>query len=356
MWLRKLQAHGLRCFSQCEITFSPGINILYGDNGAGKTSILEGISVLSCGKSFRTSRLSHIAQHNSNELTLYGEVASQDDVVKLGVKSTSGLRELRINLEKTSKWSELAKNLPVLDIHPESYLLVMGGPVERRKFLNWGMFHVEPQYASIWSEYTRALKQRNICLRFNQIGQAKYWHEVLSQTGETISRQLAEYTEKLTPLVTEIASRFNLDSSLEIKYSVGWDQDYTLLEHLERELLPNEFTNTTQYGPHRADLTIKYNNKLFSKTSSRGQQKILSIALKIAQAKLLKHECSKSCVYLIDELPAELDENMRQTALTLLQELDSQVIISAVARESVNIQKHDITWFHVEHGQVISMV
>ena len=136
MWLQQLQAQGLRSFTQCELTFSSGIYVLYGDNGVGKTSILEGINVLSCGKSFRTSQVSNIITTGQSELILFGQVSNQDQSTQLGAQIGTGSKVLRVNREKVNKWSDLAKILPVLDIHPESYLLVTGGPIERRKFLN----------------------------------------------------------------------------------------------------------------------------------------------------------------------------------------------------------------------------
>ena len=356
MWLQRLQAQGLRCFQQCDLEFSSDINVIYGDNGAGKTSILEGISVLSCGKSFRTSKLSHVIHQQANQLILFGEVRAHENSIQLGIQYEAGTTDLRVNREKVQKWSELAKCLPILEIHPESYLLITGGPVERRKFLNWGMFHVEPAYGSIWIEYSRALKQRNSCLRERYIDQARYWHHSLAEIGEQIAGDLHEYTEHLIPLVNEICAQFGLTEKLTLKYYPGWNQEQTLLDLLERELLEEEVGFTTTYGPHRGDIKITWKNQPFSKTSSRGQQKVLTIALKIAQAKYLKEHCGKSTVYLIDELPAELDIYRREIALELLANLNSQIIISAVSKESVDYIDRDIKWFHVEQSSVIAMV
>ncbi len=356
MWLQRLQARGLRCFRACEVNFAPGINVLYGNNGAGKTSILEGISVLSSGKSFRTTKLAHIIHEHLDELVLLGEVNNQNDIVQLGVQNKSGHTNLRVNREKAAKWSELAKNLPVLEIHPESYLLITGGPVERRKFLNWGMFHVKPSYGSIWSEYSRALKQRNSCLRHREIGQAKYWHQSLAEHGNQIATCLDNYTENIIPYIHEISNQFGLTDELSVRYYPGWDQDHDLHKLLEQELTLEEIGLSTLHGPHRGDMRITWKKKPFAKISSRGQQKVLAIALKIAQAKYMQEQYSKTCVYLIDELPAELDNRRREIALDLLSQLNAQVIISAVSKHSVDYINNDIKWFHVEPSCVAAMV
>ena len=357
MWLQRLQAQGLRCFEQCELNFSRDINVIYGNNGAGKTSILEGISVLSCGKSFRTNKLSHVIHQHLDELILFGEVNSAtDSTIKLGIHHKSGLTELRINQEKAQKWSEIAKNLPVLDIHPESYLLVTGGPVERRKFLNWGMFHVEPGFGKIWAEYSRAIKQRNSCLRHRQLEQASFWHQSIAELGEKIALDLQHYVDLIIPYVSQICSQFGLSDELTISYYRGWNQEHSLLNHLQEELQAEEIGFSTSHGPHRGDIKISWKNQPFSKTSSRGQQKVLTIAMKIAQAQYLKEHSSKSSIYLIDELPAELDKQRREIAFDLFAQLDSQIIISAVSKASVDYITRDIKWFHVEQSCVSAVV
>lgn len=356
MWLKKLQANALRSFIDLEITFEPGINVLFGDNGVGKTSILEGIDVLSRGKSFRSSKIAQIINYDLSEFLVYGEVCDQDQFYKLGVKYKNKAAELHLNQQKVKKWSEFAAILPIIDIHPETYLLVMGGPIERRKFLNWGAFHVEPSFRSQWSEYSKAIKQRNFCLKTRKIADAGNWHHVLSEKGTVISSILNEYCTNLSPYVSDLLKQFGLDGQIDLKYEAGWDQEKSFTDLLEAELLEDEVPFATQVGPHRGDLKIKWNGRRFARTSSRGQQKILSIVLKLAQAELLKSLRDKSSVYLIDELPAELDITRRKTALNFLNSLDSQVIISAVTKESIDCVNMSAKWFHVEHQTVSSVV
>lgn len=357
MWLQLLQCQGLRSFHKLELSFTPGINVLFGDNGTGKTSVLEGIDVLSCGKSFRTSKISHIINTESTELILFGQVENQDKQhIQLGVKNINSVSELRVNRERVPKWSQLAKNLPALEIHPESYLLVTGGPIERRKFLNWGMFHVEPSYSQLWAEYSRALKQRNNCLKARNIKEACYWHPWLSENGEKISKFLSEYSDNIQPYVDELITRFGFTEKIDLQYESGWNKEYRLSELLDHELQGTEIPMSTLSGPHRGDLKISWAGKKFSKTSSRGQQKVMAIVLKLAQAKLLKDSSGKSCVYLIDELPAELDQKHRVIALEILDKLNSQVIISAVSKDSIKRINTDAKWFHVKQGAVSAVV
>ena len=357
MWLKLLQAQNLRSFQKLDISLNPGVNVFYGDNGAGKTSILEAVDVLSRGKSFRSSKISNITTINQTELLLFAELISDDNhAIQVGVRSKNGSSELKLNREAVKRWSELASNLPLLDIHPESYLLVMGGPVERRKFLNWGMFHVEQGYSKLWSEYTKALKQRNFCLKSRDYKQARFWHQSLAEDGEKITQHLLDYTRRITPYIQKLASQFNFLEQFTLHLDTGWNADTPLFELLENELQDNDPPNSTLSGPHRSDLKINWNGKRFSQTSSRGQQKIISMIMKLAQADLLKDIANKSSIYLIDELPAELDQNHRKVALGILENLDSQILISAVSKDSIDCINTDAKWFHVKHGSVSSMV
>ncbi|MEM7304638.1 MAG: DNA replication/repair protein RecF [Pseudomonadota bacterium] len=357
MWLTSLQAQNLRCFEKIELKLSPDINFFIGDNGAGKTSILEAVDTLSRGKSFRANHLRTIANYDNPEMSIFAEVDDgSKHSVQLGIQFRQNRTELRINREKVKKWSELAVCLPVIDIHPESYLLITGGPVERRKFLAWGTFHVEPSFLPLWTEYYRALRQRNACLREQKPDQARHWHPILAANGEKINSLFRKYSEQLSPYVTDLLRDFELPQEIELCYSSGFN-DQSLFDGLDKELKRHPKPMVTSCGPHRSDIKIYWNDHEFAKTSSRGQQKVLALVLKLAQAKLLSNVSNKPSIYLIDELPAELDEKRCFSALSILKSLKCQAFITSVSTERIEsfTTAHSNT-FHVEQGQVREML
>ncbi|MEM8844377.1 MAG: DNA replication/repair protein RecF [Pseudomonadota bacterium] len=357
MWLKLLQAQNLRSFSRLDLNLSPGINFFVGENGVGKTSILEAVDVLSRGKSFRSSNLRNIVNFNASDLTLFTEIQqNSENCVHMGVQYDSGKTDLRLNRKPVKKWSELANHLPVIDIQPESYLLITGGPIERRKFLAWGTFHVEPSFLKYWVDYSRALKQRNICLKEKKIQEAKHWHELLSMNGESIDRFFRDYLDQLIPHISELLSEFELSEEIKFSYIPGFEGT-SLNDELEKELLNQQLPQFTRCGPHRADIKLQWNNQVFAKTSSRGQQKVLAIVLKLAQARLLLKEQNKASIYLIDELPAELDSKRCVSALNIINAHKSQALITSISAERIeNITKIDSKMFHVEPGKATEMV
>ena len=352
MHLSQLTLQNLRCFKDLTLDLGPGISVFYGQNGAGKTSILEAIDFLSRGKSFRSAQFSDMVQHDQQKIMVSAQLEQEDGSKdRLGVLRDTKETQLKCNGETVKRWSELAQRLPVLAIHPESFQLVMGGPVERRKFLDWGMFHVEPEYHKHLQMYSKALAQRNLCLK-EQLD-ASPWNKPMADSGERIDAYRRHYCQELTPLVNYICDELAFGAEVDLQYQSGWGQGKNLADQLQLELQQSPRPNFSSVGPHRAEVHIYWQGRKFSKSSSRGQQKILAVAMRLAQSLYLYETQERTTLYLVDELPAELDKLRCERILSMLQELDSQTLITTVSAESVKYGSLDaVNWFHVEHQQV----
>jgi DNA replication and repair protein RecF len=356
MWVKTIAAQHLRSFNEFNLQLGTGLNIFTGPNGAGKTSILEALDILSRGKSFRSSSMSPVIQFDQKSLIIHASVMNgEDQAFHAGVQYSSGQTLIKLNQEKIDKWSQLAAELPIIDIHPESYLLITGAPENRRKFLAWGAFHVEPSFYSAWQKYHRALKQRNECLKQNNYKDAANWHPVMVESATLITKIFQHYTEAITPYIIDLIDYFGFEELVEVDFDAGWDRAQSFQKALEAELL--ERNHTTTIGPHRCDLKLHWQGKKFAKSSSRGQQKVLAVAMKLAQASLLQENINKTPIYLIDELVAELDEVRCAAALEVIAALNAQALITSVTPEPINqFNNHSAKWFHVEHGQATEMV
>jgi DNA replication and repair protein RecF len=239
---------------------------------------------------------------------------------------------------------------------PETFRLLLGGPEERRRFLDWGVFHVEPSFAGLCQRYQRLLKQRNAGLRQPSTSSLQAWENELALVGELINASRERYIAPLLPFVEALLHALLPGLSLTIRFERGWQAGQSLEEALRASLRRDQGLGYTTKGPHRAELTFEQEEHNASQVLSRGQQKLLIIALQIAQSRHLASVIGKKCVYLIDDLAAELDAQNRNQLLTLLTSEGHQVFLTGVDVKGWQEQVCDRgQMFHVEHGKVVEV-
>ncbi len=356
MPIRQLQVSGVRNLQPLTINPHPAINFLYGDNGSGKSSVLEAIALLSSGKSFRTTQFKHVLSHQQDRM----ELMLQLDDDHLGecelhsLRLKSGDQLLKINGSVLTSQAEAAHWLPVQVIEPNTFRLLSGSPEERRQFIDWGVFHVEQGFMENWKTFRQQLKQRNAVLKQKQEEWLSVWNPGYIESAEAIDQQRQSYLKRFKPEFERILSQ--LDDSLEIQltYYRGWEKDSALSDVLARQQERDLNLGYSQSGPHRAELRIKVDKQPAADILSRGQQKTVVAALKIAQGSLFQKESGRSTIYLVDDLASELDEKHRFALCKLLEDLKCQVFVTSIDKEKLT----DI-WrptaskvFHVEHGAV----
>ena len=349
MGLKSLTIQGFRNLQSASIEADPGLNLITGDNAAGKTSLLESIFYLSYGRSFRTHQVKHLINRDADFFRL---VSVLDDQSLLGLERTLNDQTIRHNQQNISRVSQLSSLLPVLALHPDSHQLISAGPEYRRQFIDWGVFHVEHKFMSIWKTYRTALSQRNAALR-KQLNNKMciLWDAQLVQSAELIESMRLEYLSLLQPKVSELADVLFPGFSIDIKYQRGWSRDLDYAAYLSSHLHQDRERGFTQSGPHRADLKILLNDQPAQTSISRGQQKLLVCLLKIAQLNLFTERAGERCVLLFDDLPAELDSENQNKIMSILSSLDVQVFITAIESSQIQVDfwsSHKV--FHVEHG------
>jgi len=357
-----------------EITFHSHLNFIIGSNASGKTSLLEAIYYLSTGKSFRSRRIRNIVNRDisAKEFILFGRLSGSHDTVqpvdtKLSNMHTVGIRktvlsntDIKLNGELIRSASKLAAISPVVIIDPNSFELLTGPPKVRRKFLDWGVFHVEHKFSSLSNEYNNCLKQRNTLLRTAKIDslQLKVWDRRLSNLAEEVDLCRKTYTTLLRSNFKQIISSFKIGKNLDIQYIRGWDKDLSMQSALEKSHDKDIDSKFTQFGPHRADLKVTIKGRLVEDVLSRGQQKLLVLALYLAQIQCLVDSVKKRTVVLIDDISAELDEQNLQLIFDRLAVLETQVICTALDMSVVQkaLPNNEIyKMFHVEHGKILPL-
>lgn len=359
MRIKSLGIRNLRLFSTVNLDSFGQLNVIYGPNASGKTSLLEAIYLLATSRSFRTSNVLELLRHGSDKLQLTAKVMdSQGRMVALGLERTRDTLLLRAAGKRVHRASELAQWLPVQIVHPDSHQLISGGPKGRRRFLDWGVFHVEPTFPGLWRRYDRALKQRNAALRArSQDLVDRAWDAELNETGFEIDRMRRRYLDELGTILPEFIKAIMGAVEFGLHYSPGWDQEHSLLQELAQTLIRDRKRGFTCSGPHRADVIFSHSGQRAAQVISRGQQKMLVVALFLAQAELLTRKTGRSSILLFDDLAAELDQTHRQKALNVLERMAVQVFITALDKDVVipSIQT-DAKLFHVEHGNMAEVI
>lgn len=312
----------------------PTCNFVFGANGSGKSSLLEAIYVLAMGRSFRHSQLSTLIQHEAAEFQVIGQWQNDFErsiAVGFSKKRQHSGSGIHVDGRAIHGLSDLVRLVPVQLIHHESFHLLDAGPQCRREFLDWGVFHTEPHFYPAWQRYQRALKQYNAALKRQQsLAELSLWYEELTLQASVIHQLRHDYLQALLPHFETILAKLLAIAGMRIQYTPGWDAALPLHTVLQRHYERDRQLGYSQYGPHRADLKIKWQQHDADHVLSRGQQKLVSYALRLAQSQLLKDSCGKRVVLLIDDLPAELDAEKIDQALQLLLDLQCQLFITAV--------------------------
>jgi DNA replication and repair protein RecF len=276
----------------------------------------------------------------------------------LGIeKDVQGGTQIRMDGSRVHGLAVSAELLPVVLITPESHALIGGGPGERRALLDWGLFHVEQSFLGLWRRYQRLLKQRNAAL---ESGSAlKQWNEGLAIAGEALSERRRQYAEALKPRLGDALRRIAPElPEVSLDYVPGWSGEQGLVSALQQSEERDRRDGHTRAGPHRAELRIRLAGKKASEVLSRGQEKLVLSALRLAQLTHLRDEAGKSAVVLVDDLPAELDTQHRTTFLDLLATLGVQVFVTATEEGLLALPATSPPpkVFHVEHGTVRAVV
>lgn len=360
MPLTRLIVSDLRNLKQVELRPHPRLNLIYGENGSGKTSLLEAVNFLGLGRSFRSHKPKPIINYEAERMTLFGEI-SNGRTAKIGVeKGRQGDTAIRIDGRNVASAAELAEHLPVLSLNAGSFELITGPPKPRRQLLDWLAFHVEPSFFRTWRSLQDCLKQRNSLLRRGRISPAELepWdRQLVSLAGQIDAIRRASF-EPFLEALEELGDLLPGVGKVTLDYRRGWKsgEDYqTLLENsLQQDLL----RGYTQTGPHRADIRISLNGEAAGEVLSRGQQKVVVAALVVAQGKVFNRLTGSQVLYLVDDLPSELDQAHSRKLGSWLGELNAQVFITGVEKGALTAmwpegRLSEAAVFHVERGAVL---
>ena len=358
MRITRLDIAGLRRFESVSLAPGPTLNLLTGDNGAGKTSVLEALHLMAYGRSFRGRVRDGVIRTGAAAVEVFveWEEATSARTRRAGMRHGGQSWEGRLDGANVTHLGELCAALAVVTFEPGSHVLVTGGGEARRRLLDWGLFHVEPAFLPLWRRYARALKQRNALLKARaRDAELDAWDHELAETGEPITRHRQDYLEQLQPQLQATASDLlPVAGAATLEFQPGWRRDELSLSDallLARER--DRAAGFTSVGPHRADWRIGYAAFPGREALSRGQAKLTALAILLAQAELHAGLRGEWPIVALDDLASELDRAHQARVLTRLQASGAQVFITGT-EVPAPLQNSDAlaTRFHVEHGTI----
>lgn len=349
MPIQRFTAQNFRCLGSIEFEPGPAYTLICGPNASGKTSLLEALAYLGRGKSFRGGQTSNLIRHGEQDFVLFGQVEAAGRVTNLGVRNSREGLEVRVDGENQSGAAALAAALPLQVIDPDVHNLVSGGPDERRRFLDWVAFHVEPDYLDLWRRFRRALKQRNAALKGGSSrGGLGAWDLEFVELGGRVDAARRRVLEVSLPALRAQGNKL-LGSDVNFQYTSGWSADKALKEALVDNLERDLGLGSTQAGPHRADLRLLYDERQARRLVSRGEQKLLASAMILAAAETAQKAIGRPLLLLLDDPAAELDQDSLGRLMARVEGLGSQVIATSLEVDALEFPQAPVV-FHVEHG------
>lgn len=368
MVLSQLVLSDFRNIKSCDISLSERCNVFYGDNGSGKTSLLEAVYLFWNSRSFRTARLSEIVAHQHNDFLIHGKVSDTESDFPFGL-SYAGREKERIakfNGEKVRRSSQLAAMLPVYYFSPQSDAILSGSPGNRRNLLFWYLFHVEPKFNENYQYLQKALSSRNKLLKaVVRQDELVFWEKEISRysielkrISENQVRDLHDQFKKECLLSDREQqgvelSLFDKLNGLDIHYP--WKEDEDLESDLASKREMEFKLGYTTLGYHKCDLKIGTSQG--KKSFSRGEEKSITLTLIISVLKIIASKTNKNILVLIDDLMAELDQKFTSMLIQKLSSLPLQLFITTLTKDSLlsTIEKQfsNFRLFHVKQGDVI---
>lgn len=357
MILQRLRVERLRCLAEADLRLGPGLNLITGGNGAGKSSLIEAVHLLGYGRSFRGRVRDGLIRSGETHLQVFAEwLDGGGRHRRAGLRHDGRQWEARLDGAPAPTLTELCAELAVVTFEPGSHELIGGGSEQRRRFLDWALFHVEPEFLGHWRRYARALRQRNALLKSQPAAAVLApWDRELAESGEALTQQRQAYLGRLEPILAAVAQEFLPElGRLDLEFLPGWKRaDLALADALLLGQERDRALGYTGVGPHRADWRVGYAGLPGREALSRGQEKLTALVCVLGLARAFHQDRQEWPVICLDDLASELDLSHQRRVLDLLAASTAQVLLTGTEPPAaLAAYPEPITRFHVERGRV----
>lgn len=369
MLLEALRLRHFRNLSAVDLEPHSRFNILHGENGQGKTNLLEAVYLLSAVKSFRPQTNKDLIEWGADQAVLEARVdrGGSERIVKLEISERG--KKVLLNDSPVRQLSDFFGTVNVVMFGPEDILILKGSPSERRRFIDRAIFNARPAYATEHQHYEDVLQQRNSLLKDAQIDEsllAVYDEQLVQYGADVISRRLT-FLEHFRPVLRNVFKRIFRESfEADIQYDMKWaDRDIdseslsqkteierVLQEGLDRTREEERHRGYTLIGPHRDDLAASLNDRDVKTYASQGQHRAFVLAMKIAEITHLEQRYHFAPILLLDDVSSELDRQRNRHLFEFLRSRDEgQVFITTTHRDYILLEE-DVRSFAVEGGRI----
>lgn len=367
MYIKDINIVNFRNYDKLSLKFEKGINIIYGNNGQGKTNLLESLYVLALTKSHRSYIDNNLIKNNADCLRISGNIYFNKIKTKLEISMDEKKKKLKVDNNEVKKINEYISKMNIIIFYPDDLELIKNSPNVRRKFLNMELSQLYSNYYVLINEYNKILKLRNDYLKKNHNFDKNYFDIItnyLIDKAIQIYRIRNKFIIKLNDNVKEIyknltkLDNFNIIYNNSINFE-NYEKDYLKLK------LENEFKKiyekeikykVTLIGPHRDDLEFYIENKNIKQYGSQGQQRMAVLALKLAEINIFKQYKDSYPILLLDDVFSELDKKKKNSLLEYIKD-DIQVLITTTDLNNINKKLKDKSkLIQIDNGEIKKII
>lgn len=369
MHLKEIRTFNFRNLKNQTVSFSPGINLIYGSNGHGKTNLLEAVNLLCSGRSFRVSRIAELVSWNEKDSSVFGTIKREDvGDLELGVAVENKNRKAYVNGERVGSAEDFVGNFVCITFIPDDLTLVKGAPGERRRFVDKHLVYLEPHILKHIANYTSAVKNKNACLKnkdssISQIKQElESWNHLMARHAAPIIEARRRFIENLSSQAAETHKAFvaegeilslSLDETISPQEtSSDSSSEHFIFEQLHSVLDREIARRQSVIGPHRDDVCIKLSDVDARSFASQGQTRSIVLSMKLALIEMTREKTGETPVVLLDDVDSELDQGRRSSFFEMLFRQEKQVIITSTSTENIPLSKDRLHLLRVEKGDV----
>ncbi len=352
MALKKLEIKNFRCFKSLEFDLSLKSSLFWGNNGCGKSSVLEAIYILCTGKSFRTSILDSAIKRGEEgfSLTALTDSSKRFYITKVRNQPIS----IKINDKKVTAL-ELLKYNPLLSIDHSTYFYNDSNPEHRRKHLDRALFSVYSDYSQNLLNFYHTLRLRNLSLKKSSPKDANAWNVSLAETGDNLTKYRNDFVTKSKTNFINILNQSShpkaeLYKDIKIAFNAGFSET-SFLDTLTKNISQDLFKKVTSEGPHRADIKFLFDNRQLKHSFSRGEQKVIAIMWSLSFAETINQLSSSCPLITLDDLGSEIDPHHLELLYPLFNKFENQLMFSNITSlfdSKIENPFNNFKMFHVE--------